>query len=300
MSYLGKADNAISAMTGAATAAQSGAGSAATAAANKASKTAQSAAAKLNETAGVMTGIAAGMLPNAAQAEQDATSVRTIAGTQQASASPWLAQSSGFMNLDEASGGMSGEFSRLYKQLDPSLQMALAASDARTEQQAQTDSAVRALQRAGVSPTAAALASIRSRAAANTAALVAAVKTKARQSGVMLQMDALEKGVALAVESAGVGKSFMDAATSGFVSAAQLESTAASIKSGAASIYGSSASLVADAQNLIQAAANGQISASSLQVNAANAVVNAFTTAAEYYSTQASSMLGLAQEGALI
>ena len=45
MSCLGKADNAISAMTGAATAAQSGAGSAATAAANKASRTAESAAA---------------------------------------------------------------------------------------------------------------------------------------------------------------------------------------------------------------------------------------------------------------
>ena len=92
------------------------------------------------------------------------------------------------------------------------------------------------LQRAGVSPTAAALATIRERAAASTAGLVAAVKTKARQSGITMQMEALEKGVSLAIAQAGIGKQFTDSATEGYKSAAQLEQLSGSLKTGAASI----------------------------------------------------------------
>jgi len=223
--------------------------------------------------------------------------VRGIAGGNLAYSADWLRQAEGLRNMDENAGGISGEFARLYKQLDPSLQMSLAASDARKESQAQMDSAVRSLQRAGVSPTAAALATIRERAAASTAALVAAVKTKARQSGITMQMDALEKGVSLAIAQAGIGKQFTDSATEGYKSAAQLEQLSGSLKTGAASIYGSSASLLADAQNLVQAAAAGKIQASNMQVSAAQAAIQAFATAAEYYSTQASSFRGLDEEG---
>jgi hypothetical protein len=223
--------------------------------------------------------------------------VRNIAGGNLAYSADWLKQAEGLRNMDENAGGISGEFAKLYKQLDPALQMSLAASDARKQSQAQTESAVRALQRAGVSPTAAALATIRERAAASTAALVAAVKTKARQSGITMQMEALEKGVSLAIAQAGIGKQFTDSATEGYKSAAQLEQLSGSLKTGAASIYGSSASLLADAQNLVQAAAAGKIQASNVQVSAAQAAIQAFATAAEYYSTQASSFRGLAEEG---
>ena len=72
------------------------------------------------------------------------------------------------------------------------------------------------------------------------------------------------------------------------------------VPAGAATIYGSSANLLADAQNLVQQAANGKIQASSLQVSAAQAAIGAFATAAEYYSTQASSMRGLEEEGGRI
>lgn len=295
--YLAQADNSIAAMAGAGSAAASGATSAAAAAAEKAAAGADKTVKQIGETVDLMKGIAGSLLPQADKISGDASTVRNIAGGNLAYSADWLKQAEGLRNMDENAGGISGEFAKLYKQLDPALQMSLAASDARKQSQAQTDSAVRALQRAGVSPTAAALATIRERAAASTAALVAAVKTKARQSGITMQMDALEKGVSLAIAQAGIGKQFTDSATEGYKSAAQLEQLSGSLKTGAASIYGSSASLLADAQNLVQAAAAGKIQASNVQVSAAQAAIQAFATAAEYYSTQASSFRGLAEEG---
>ena len=295
--YLAQADSAIASMTGAGSAAASGATSAAFAAADKAAKAADTTAGKIGETVSMMQGIAGGLLPQADKISGDASTVRGIAGGNLAYSADWLRQAEGLRNMDENAGGISGEFAKLYKQLDPSLQMSLAASDARKEAQSQMDSAVRSLQRAGVSPTAAALATIRERAAASTAGLVAAVKTKARQSGITMQMEALEKGVSLAIAQAGIGKQFTDSATEGYKSAAQLEQLSGSLKTGAASIYGSSASLLADAQNLVQAAAAGKIQASNVQVSAAQAAIQAFATAAEYYSVQASSFRGLAEEG---
>lgn len=298
--YLAQADNAIASMTWAGSAVASGATSAAAAAADKAAKAADTTAGKIGETVSMMQGIAGGLLPQADKISGDASTVRGIAGGNLAYSADWLKQAEGLRNMDENAGGISGEFAKLYKQLDPALQMSLAASDARKEAQSQMDSAVRSLQRAGVSPTAAALATIRERAAANTAGLVAAVKTKARQSGITMQMEALEKGVSLAIAQAGIGKQFTDSATEDYKSAAQLEQLSGSLKTGAASIYGSSASLLADAQNLVQAAAAGKIQASNVQVSAAQAAIQAFATAAEYYSTQASSFRGLAEEGSLL
>ena len=295
--YLTQADSAIASMTGAGSAAASGATSAAAAAADKAAAGADKTVKQIGETVDSMKGIAGSLLPQADKISGDASTVRGIAGGNLTYSADWLRQAEGLRDMDENAGGISGEFARLYKQLDPSLQMSLAASDARKESQAQMDSAVRSLQRAGVSPTAAALATIRERAAASTAGLVAAVKTKARQSGITMQMEALEKGVSLAIAQAGIGKQFTDSATEGYKSAAQLEQLSGSLKTGAASIYGSSASLLADAQNLVQAAAAGKIQASNMQVGAAQAAIQAFATAAEYYSTQASSFRGLTEEG---
>jgi len=294
--YLTKADNAISSMTGAAQGATSGARAAVGSAAS-ARASAESTATKIGETASTMQGIAGGLLPIADRVEGDAAAVRGIAGQNLDMSKPWFQQSEGLLNMDEKAGGISGEFASLYKQLDPELQMALAASDARKEAQSQTNSAVRSLQRAGVSPTASALASIREKAANQTAALVASVKTKARQSGVTMQMDALGRGISMAIAQSGVGQKFTEDATSAYASASQMENISGSLKSGAASIYGSSANLLSNAQGMIQAAANGEISANSTQISAAQAVVGAFATAAEYYSIQASSFRGLAESG---
>jgi hypothetical protein len=293
--YLKQADNAIASMTGAASKASSGASSAVSAA-GSAMGSARTTATKIGETATTMQGIAGGLLTNADNVEADANKVRGIADQNLANSQPWLQQSQALLGMDERAGGISGEFAKLYKQLDPALQMSLAAADARKESQSQTDSAVRSLQRAGVSPTAGALASIRQKAADQIAALVASVKTKARQSGITMQMDALSKGIEMAIAQSGVGQKFVNDATAGIVSAAQMEQVSGSLKTGAANIYGSSASLISDAQGLIQAAANGQVSANSLQISAANAVVGAFATAAEYYSTQASSFNALANK----
>lgn len=293
--YLSSADNAIADMTAAATAANAGSTMAIGAAADTMAE-AKAAAAKMGNISNTMQGIAGGLLPNAYNVEADANKVRGIADQNLQNSQPWLQQSQALLGMDDKAGGMSGEFAKLYKQLDPALMMSLAAADARKETQAQTDSAVRSLQRAGVSPTAGALASIREKAANQTAALVASVKTKARQSGITMQMDALSKGIEMAIAQSGVGQKFVNDATSGIVNAAQMENMAGSLKADAANIYGSSANLLSDAQKLIQAAANGQISASSVQVGSANAVVNAFAIAAEYYSTQGSSFNMIAKE----
>lgn len=296
--YLAKADNAIASLTGEAQAAVLGAGAAGIRAADAAAASAGHASNQLNQTAGQMRGIADSMLPSAGRIEGDAATLRQAGADSRALAQPWIRQSQGLLAMDEGAGGLSGEFATLYRKLDPTLQMAQAAADARGESEAQTNAAVRALQRAGVSPTASALATIRQRAMDRSTALVASVKTKARQAGISLQMDALQQGLTMALQQAGVGESFMRDAASNIASASQAEQGAAAIRQGAASIYGASGNLVADAQNLIQQAANGQISANSAQVQAHTALVNAFTTAAEYYATQASSFRGLAQEGA--
>lgn len=295
--YLSLADNAIASMQGAAQDAALGAGAAGVRAADTAAASAASSAAQLKQTAGAMTGLADASLPAAGRVESDAATLRQAGADSRALAQPWLKQSQGLLSMDEAAGGISGEFASLYKKFDPTLQMAQAASDARSESQAQTDSAIRALQRAGVSPTASALATIRQKAMDSSTALVSAVKTKARQAGVSLQMDALQKGLAMAIQQAGVGESFLKDAATNVASATQAEQGAASIRQGAASIYGASGNLVANAQNLLQQAANGQISANSSLIQAHTALVNSFATAAEYYSTQASSFRGLAQEG---
>lgn len=295
--YLTRADNAIASMTGAAQDASLSAGAAGVRAADAAAASAQRSAADITATAGSMKNIADATLPAADRIAGDAAGMRQASQQSQALAQPWLKQSQGLLNMDESAGGIAGEFASLYKKFDPTLQIALAASDARSESEAQTSSAVRALQRAGVSPTASAISTLRQRAMDSSTALVAAVKTKARQTGVSLQMDALQKGVAMAIQQAGVGEGFLKDAATNLASAAQAEQTGASIRQGAASIYGASANLVANAQQLIQAAANGQISANSSVIQAQTALVNAFATAAEYYSTQASSFRGLAQEG---
>lgn len=296
-SYLTKADNAISSMTGAAQTGALAGGAAAVTAANEAGAKADEAAETLKGTASTMTGIADTLLPVADRIASDAGTLRKSSAESTAFAQDWLKQSKGLLAMDETTGGVAGEFAALYKKLDPDLQVAMAASDARGESQAQGDAAVRALQRAGVSPTAAALASIRSKVAASTSAVVAAAKTKARQAGISLQMDALEKGLTMAIQQAGVGEKFLRDAAADTISASQAEQAGATVRQGAASIYGASGSLVSDAQQLIQAAASGKITANSTLMSGYTALVNSFATAAEYYSTQASSMQGLVQEG---
>lgn len=295
--YLEKADNAIAAMTGSA---QSGAGSMAQAHAVAAKSSAEKASQSINKTAGVMSGVADAMLPGADRIAADAATLRAAGVESTNLAQGWLQQSKGLLSMDEGAGGISGEFAGLYKKLDPNLQMTLAAGDARLEAQSQTDAAVRALQRAGVSPTASAVASVRQKMAERTSALVASVKTQARQAGINMQMAALEKGLTMAIQQAGVGETFLRDAATNTAAAVTAEQAGAAVQQAAGSLYGASATLVADAQNLIQAAANGITSASAQRIAEAQAVVNAFATAAEYYSTQASSFRGLAEEGSSI
>lgn len=265
--------------------------------ATAAGKTSATAAADINKLSGKISGVADEMSPVIDALRGDAAQQRATSAQQRENAQPWQTSSQDLLNMNRDAGGTAGEYWRLYDQLDPSLQMALAASDARNETQAQTESAIRALTRAGVSPSAAAISEMRTTLANRASALVSAVKTKARQAGVQLQMGALEQGMKMALEQAGLAEAWLRdsvTATQGAVSAEAAAASAAGTQGG---LYGKSGELAAQAASTEQAGAAAEVSAQNA-LTAANANwQSSLQNATEYYSTQASSLLGLYQEG---
>ena len=228
----------------------------------------------------------------------DAASLRSEAEEARRRAQPWLDSSEDLLNMNRGAGGTTGEFWRLYDQLDPDLQMSLAASDARNETQAQTESAVRALTRAGVTPTAAAVASLRTKLANSTSALVTSVKTKARQAGVTLQMGALEKGLQMALQQSGAGEALLRDSVNAYASAAGAESEAGNLRVAQGDLFGKQGALEAQGGQLRLDAANTGVNAGSAIQRAYQAWGESFAVAAEWHSAQASSLLALLQRGA--
>ena len=228
---------------------------------------------------------------------QDAAALRQGAGDTMALAQPWLTAGTDLLNMNRDAPGTAGEFWRLYGQLDPDLQMSLAAGDARAEAQAQTEAAVRSLTRAGVPPTAAAVASLESKMANYSAALVSAVKTKARQAGVNLQMEALGKGLQMAIASSGMGEQFLRDSVEQQKAAAQVESAVGDLIKGQGGLYATEGDLAAKGGALrLDAVNTGTNTAKALQ-SAYQALQASYATSAEYWSTQASSELGLLMSG---
>jgi hypothetical protein len=236
--------------------------------------------------------------PIIAATRGDAATLRTRGQDLTKEAQPWLTSSRDMLGMNRDAEGSAGEYWKLYDQLDPDLQMALAASDARNESAAQTESAVRSLTRAGVSPSASAIGALRARLTQQTAALVSSVKTKARQAGVQLQLGTLEAGLKLAMQQAGVGEAFMRDSVTATGAASDAEGRAGSLTATKGDLYGKGGALEASAADIRLSGANTEAQAASVLQRAYESWGNSYTTAAEFYSTQASSFLGLIQSGA--
>lgn len=241
--------------------------------------------------------IAGSMTPIIGAVRGDAATLRGQGAELSGLAQPWLNSAEGLLTGDRNAGGTTGEFWNLYDQLDPELQMSLAASDARNETGAQTESAIRSLTRAGVSPSAAAIGALRTKLTQQTSALVSSVKTKARQAGVQLQLGALESGLKLAMQQAGVGEAFMRDSVTATGAASEAEGRAGQLTGTQGSLYGEMGRLEASSAETRLGGINAETQAASVLQRANESWQQSYTTAAEYYSTQASSFLGLIQAG---
>lgn len=262
-----------------------------------ASRAAQSAARGINNSAGQVAGAAGDMNPIIDSLRGDAATQRQTAADLASQAQPWLENSQSMLGMDATADGTTGEYWRLYGQLDPELQMSLASADARNESQAQAASAVRSLTRAGVSPSAAAIGELRTKLSNQTAALVASVKTKARQAGITMQMGVLENGIKIGMAQAGVGEAFMRDNVTATSAASGAEAAAGGLVGQQGSLYAKSGELQVTAASTGIAGVGAQIAAQNAYQNAVNNWDASLRMAGEYYSTQASSMLGLVQEG---
>lgn len=228
----------------------------------------------------------------------DAATLRAQGANLTEQAQPWLQSSTDLLTGNRAAGGSTGEFWNLYDQLDPELQTALAASDARNESGAQTETAIRAMTRAGVSPSAAAIGALRTKLAQQTSAFVSSVKTKARQAGVQLQLGTLETGLKLAMQQAGVGEAFLRDSVTATGAAVGAEGEAGKLTGTKGELYGKQGALEAEAAATRATGINAETQAASVLQRANESWQASYTTAAEFYSAQASSFLGLVQAGA--
>jgi len=192
-------------------------------------------------------------------------------------AAPWLAAGEGILGLDAASPGMAGEWVKNYKSLSPDSLVSFAASDAQRSIENTRGQMARTLSRSGVSPSSPAYVAALGEAKKYEQALLAGVKTRARLLGLKEQSGALAQGMTMALGATGMG----DQLTRQALAATQ----AASGATGAAT----------DAEVKAVGVA-GQINA--MEQGGRNYLANAQQVAADYYSTQASSTLGLLQSGA--
>ena len=288
----GSVNTAVDAASGSVAAASKVAADAAAA-----NRTVQSAVTGINAAAGKVTGAADNMNPIIDTLRGDAATQRETAADLAAEAQPWLDSSKSMLGMDDTADGTAGEFWRLYGKLDPDLQMALATSDARNESQAQAASAVRSLTRAGVSPSAAAIGELRTKLTNQTAALVSSVKTKARQMGITMQMGVLESGIKIAMQQAGIGEAFMRDNVTATSAASGAEAAAGGLVGQQGALYGKGGELRATAASTAVGGVGAEVAAQTAYQNAVNNWDASLQMSAEFHATQASSMLGLVQEG---
>jgi len=192
-------------------------------------------------------------------------------------AAPWLAAGEGILGLDAAAPGMAGEWVKNYNALSPDSLVSFAASDAQRSNENTRGQMARTLSRSGVSMSSPAYMAALGEAKKYEQALLAGVKTRARLLGMKEQSSALAQGMNMALGATGMG----DQLTRQALAATQAASGATSAASDAeVKAVGISAQ------------------ANAMEQSGRNYLANAQQVAADYYSTQASSTLGLLQSGA--
>ena len=220
-----------------------------------------------------------------------ATTFSDMADTARTQAQPWLATGADILSLNPAAGGIAGEWAKNYNALSPESLVSFAASDAQRSIDNTRNQMARTLSRSGVSPSSPAFAAALANVKKYEQALLSGVKTRARLLGLKEQSSALQAGLQMAIGSTGVGQQFTQQALSAMTGASGATGAATSAERGAADVVAQAGGLGAQAAGITQAGANAL-------VNANAALSSAQQTAADYYSTQASSVLGLMQSGA--
>ena len=225
------------------------------------------------------------------QVQNDAQTQRGYAATFEGmgdqaklNAAPWLAAGEGMLGLDAGAGGIAGEWVKNYNALSPDSLVSFAASDAQRSIENTRGQMARTLSRSGVSISSPAYVAALNEAKKYEQALLAGVKTRARLLGMKEQSSALQQGLQMAIGATGMGDQLTRQALAATQGASQATGAATDAEARAAGILGQAGGLESEKVRL------------GLAGN--NTLANAQQVAADYYSTQASSTLGLLQSGA--
>lgn len=216
--------------------------------------------------------------------KEDAATQRKIAGQfsdmateAQGQATPWLGVGNDIRDLNAGAGGVAGEWVKNYNALSPDSLVSFAASDAQKSIENTRGQLTRTLSRSGVSPSSPAYVAALGEAKKYEQALLAGVKTRARLLGLKEQSGALAQGMTMALQSTGMGDQITKRAMASLEGASGATSAATQAEQGAAEL---------------------SMKAASTGMAGTNYLANAQQVAADYYSTQASSVLGLLQSKA--
>lgn len=268
--------------------------------------------------AGNVSAISGGMAQDTAALRGDASGLRVMATDLTGRAAPWLQTGADILNLNPNATGLAGEWNKYYASLSPDALVSFAASDAQRSIDNTRGQMVRTLTGMGVSPGSAAFGAALEKAKIYEQALLSGVKTRARMLGIREQGSALTAGLQMALNATNMGATFTQQALGATTAAADvtgkaagveqqrgsLEAAAGQLRQGAAGVTEAGAQLalggagaVTSASGAVTGAAGARVSAGSALTGAYATLAQAQQTAAEYYSTQASSILGLLQGG---
>jgi hypothetical protein len=237
--------------------------------------------------------------------QNDANAQRGYAATFQGmgdaaklNAAPWLAAGEDMLGLDAGAGGIAGEWVKNYNAMSPDSLVSFAASDAQRSIENTRGQMARTLSRSGVSPSSPAYVAALNEARKYEQALLAGVKTRARLLGMKEQSSALQQGLQMAISSTGMGDQLTRQALTAMQGASGATGAATGAEATGAGVTANAGGLEAQRGGLNNQSASTVIGANQALTGANNSLVNAQQVAADYYSTQASSTLGLLQSGA--
>jgi hypothetical protein len=295
--YLRNANNSITGMVD--TARQGlGAATAGITAANEARIDNSAASARIAQDAASLRTFAPRLQNDANAQRANAATFAGMAGAAQEQAAPWLSQGQGILGLDAGAGGIAGEWAKNYNALSPDSLVSFAASDAQRSIENTRGQMARTLSRSGVSMSSGAYMAALGEAKKYEQALLSGVKTRARLLGLKEQGGALAQGLQMAMGATGMGDQLTRQALAAQQASSSATGAASATEGQAGGMFERAGNLEAQAGGLNNQSASVTIGANNALGNAYNSLASAQQVAADYYSTQASSTLGLLQSGA--
>ena len=261
--------------------------------------------ASLSESARNVSGYAGATAQSAGKLSALGDTLTRDAAMLRGEAQPWLQQGGDMLGMKPTTG-MGAEWQRLYDSMSPDALTSFATTSTAQSADAARGETIRTLTRMGVSPGSGAMTESLARIKKAEQALLSSVKTQAHVLGLDKQREALAQGLSMALSMSGFGANLMSGATTATQAATQAEqaaggamASAGSLESTSGQLHQAAGQLAISLGNMNQDSARTAIQAFAAQTGAGqkavNALVNATHIAAQYYSTQASSLLGLLQ-----